>query len=279
MRLSLCNEVLRALPFDQQCRFAAGLGYEGLEIAPITVTDDPRKLTVQDAAALRRTVEDSGLVVTGLHFLMLAPGGLCITGSDRETVDLTRGVMLRLIDLCAELGGDILVHGSPMQRRLPEDPAAAAAGRETALQHFAAAGARARELGLLYCIEPLSRDQTNFVNTVAEAVEILDTLGEPGLATMIDTSSAGRSEELPVPELMDRWMPTGRIAHIQVNAKNRQGPGQGDEAFAPIFQRLIAHGYDRTVSVEPFDYRPDGPGSAARAAGYVRGLLEALTWA
>ena len=30
------------------------------------------------------------------------------------------------------------------------------------------------------------------------------------------------------------------------------------------------------VAVEPFDYVPDGPGAAARAIGYVRGLLEAL---
>jgi len=28
--------------------------------------------------------------------------------------------------------------------------------------------------------------------------------------------------------------------------------------------------------VEPFEYVPDGPGAAARAAGYVDGLLEAL---
>jgi D-psicose/D-tagatose/L-ribulose 3-epimerase len=28
--------------------------------------------------------------------------------------------------------------------------------------------------------------------------------------------------------------------------------------------------------VEPFDYVPDGPGAAARAIGYVRGIIEAL---
>jgi hypothetical protein len=30
------------------------------------------------------------------------------------------------------------------------------------------------------------------------------------------------------------------------------------------------------VAVEPFDYVPDGPGAAARAIGYIRGILEAL---
>jgi sugar phosphate isomerase/epimerase len=35
MRIALCNEVIAALPFEQQCAFAAALGYDGLEVAPI----------------------------------------------------------------------------------------------------------------------------------------------------------------------------------------------------------------------------------------------------
>ena len=34
--------------------------------------------------------------------------------------------------------------------------------------------------------------------------------------------------------------------------------------------------YRGIVAVEPFDYVPDGPGAAARAIGYVKGILEAL---
>jgi hypothetical protein len=30
------------------------------------------------------------------------------------------------------------------------------------------------------------------------------------------------------------------------------------------------------VAVEPFDYVPDGPAAAARAIGYIKGILEAL---
>jgi len=79
---------------------------------------------------------------------------------------------------------------------------------------------------------------------------------------------------------MERWIPTGRIAHVQVNDPNRRGPGQGAMAFAPIVAtllRLQATGHYRgIVAVEPFDYVPDGPGSAARAIGYLRGLVEAF---
>jgi sugar phosphate isomerase/epimerase len=47
-------------------------------------------------------------------------------------------------------------------------------------------------------------------------------------------------------------------------------------AFAPILAALRRLDYRGICSVEPFDYQPDGPSCAARAIGYVRGILEAL---
>jgi sugar phosphate isomerase/epimerase len=93
---------------------------------------------------------------------------------------------------------------------------------------------------------------------------------------MIDCSAAGLTETEPVSMLIDRWLPTGLIAHLQVNDPNRRGPGQGEMKFAPILAALKRHNYAGTIAVEPFDYSPDGAGVAAYSAGYLRGLLEAL---
>jgi sugar phosphate isomerase/epimerase len=79
-----------------------------------------------------------------------------------------------------------------------------------------------------------------------------------------------------VPALLERWLPTGLIAHVQVNDASRRGPGQGADRFAGVLAALLRHGYPGDVAVEPFDYWPDGPAAAARAAGYLRGLVEAL---
>ena len=54
MRISLCNEVIAELPFARQCEVAAALGYDGLEIAPYTLGDDPTRLTAEEIATLRR---------------------------------------------------------------------------------------------------------------------------------------------------------------------------------------------------------------------------------
>ena len=43
-RLALCNEVVRELAFADQCALAKGLGYDGLEIAPFTLSDEPHRL-------------------------------------------------------------------------------------------------------------------------------------------------------------------------------------------------------------------------------------------
>ena len=276
MRIALCNEVLAGMPLAQQCEYAARLGYDGLEIAPFTLSDAPEKLSTAEAANIRRVVEASGLVVTGLHWLLVKPDGLSLTDPDAALRKRTLDVMTRLIGLCAELGGAVLVHGSPKQRQIAqgETHAIALPRLQDALAQAALTAARA---GVIYCIEPLSQRETSLINTIAEAAELVRSIDHPNFKTMIDCSAAGQTEAEPVPALIDRWLPTGLIAHLQVNDPNRRGPGQGEMKFAPILAALNQHSYTGTIAVEPFDYSPDGPGVAAFSAGYLRGLREALS--
>lgn len=271
MKLSLCNEVLRDMSFARQCAFAAEVGYDALEIAPFTLGPDPRKFTPRRIAGVRAALAAEGLKCSSLHWLLVAPQGLSITSADaavrRETVD----VMRALCALAAELGADVLVHGSPAQRKLPSSRQDAA--RQRAMDCFDAAADAAADAGVVYCVEPLATPEANFINTVAEAVALVEAIGKPALKTMIDTSAAGKQEG-DVPALIDRWLPTGHVAHIQVNDPNRRGPGEGDMLFAPIVAALRRQRYTGWVAAEPFDYQPDGPACAARAAGYMRALFE-----
>lgn len=275
MRLSLCNEVLAPWDFARQCAFARAVGYDGLEIAPFTLGEEPHRLSAAAIAEARRTVEDHGLAVTGLHWLLVAPAGLSIVSPDAGLRNRTRDVILGLLDLAAGLGARILVHGSPAQRR----PAAGegtdvAFGRARDL--FASLTEEIAARGLTYCIEPLAPPDNVFLETVAEAVRLVEAVGHPAFRTMIDTSAASAREAEPVADLIRRWMPTGHIAHVQLNDANRRGPGEGRDRFAPVLRALRDTGYGGVIAIEPFIYEPDGPACAARAAGYVRGLLEAL---
>ena len=277
MKFALCNEVLQPMPFAQQCDYAARLGYDGLEVAPFTLAADPMAITDAQAAAFRATAQDAGVEISGLHWLLVAPAGLSIVSDDKALRDRTVAVMKRLVELCAAMGGSYLVHGSPKQRSVPSGSSKADA-LARATEGFAQVAPVARAHGVVYCIEPLSTRETDVINTVAEAARIVDAVNSPGLKTMIDCSAAGQVESEPVDALLRRWIPSGHIAHVQVNDPNRRGPGQGDMKFDAILRAINemqrAGHYRGAIAVEPFDYVPDGPGCAARAIGFLRGITE-----
>ncbi|HVF65749.1 MAG TPA: sugar phosphate isomerase/epimerase family protein [Casimicrobiaceae bacterium] len=274
-RLALCNEVIADREFAAQCVYAAELGYDALEVAPFTLGEDPLRLPVHRRNEVRRAASDAGIAISGLHWLLVKPEGLSLTTVDAAARDRTRDALVALVDLCAELGGRYLVHGSPKQRATPPgvDRSVATALIAEGLAHAAQAAERA---ALQYLIEPLPVDETDQINTLDEAVALVREIDSPALATMIDTKSVALAEAKSAAELVSQWLPTGLIRHVQLNDRNRRGPGQGSDRFAPVLAALVEGGYDGDIAIEPFDYRPDGSACAARAVGYVRGVLEGL---
>ncbi len=255
------------------------MGYDGLEVAPFTLAEDPMQLSDAQAREFARIAQDHGLSIFGLHWLLVAPAGLSIVSADAALRERTADVMCRLVELCEIMGGSYLVHGSPKQRSVPEG-ATLEVALDRARECLARVAQAAQACGVTYCIEPLSRRETDVLNTVEEASKLVDEINSPAFKTMIDCSAAGQAEYDTVENLMTRWMPTGRIGHVQVNDPNRRGPGQGEMKFRPILKALLqmqAQGhYKGIIAVEPFDYVPDGMGSAAASIGYLRGVLQSL---
>ncbi|GAB5377100.1 MAG: sugar phosphate isomerase/epimerase [Acuticoccus sp.] len=275
-RIALCNEVLGEMPFAEQCAFAAALGYEGIELAPFTVCAEPAALSAGERAALRRTAADAGLAITSLHWLLVTPKGLSLTDPDADVRVRTIAAMTALCDLAADLGAPVLVHGSPQQRRLPENGDTAAAETWTR-EAFAAAARAAEKAGVTYCVEPLARPENNNILTLAEAVALVDTIASAHFRTMLDTSAAGQMEREPLPALIARHVASGHIAHVQLNDPNRRGPGEGAMRFGPVLKALADAGYAGDIALEPFIYEPDGRACAARSVGYVKGVLDGLS--
>jgi D-psicose/D-tagatose/L-ribulose 3-epimerase len=272
MRISLCNEVIGEFDFAAQCALAREFGYDGIEIAPFTVSDDPPRLTAAQRKDIRKIAADQGLAITSLHYLLRAPAGLSITSVDSAQRSRTVQVMRGLCTLAADLGAKILVHGSPDQRKLANDTDED--GRKRGADCFAAVADAAALAGVVYCIEPLSRDQTAFVNTIEEAVTIVRQIGSPCVKTMLDCSSAALAETESVPDLIRRWIPTGMIAHVHFNDPNRRGPGDGALDFGPILRALRDQNFQGDAAIEPFIYEPDGPACAARGIAHIRKLLD-----
>jgi sugar phosphate isomerase/epimerase len=276
LRLALCNEVLRGHGFAEQCRLAAAIGCTGLELAPFTLSADPSSLDDGTAARLRDTAAGHGLVIASLHWLLVAPPGLSIATPDAALWQRTVALLQHLIGFAAACGAGVLVHGSPAQRA-PQP----GQGLGDALQRCEAAWARladtAAACGVVYGIEPLSPQETPLINTQAEAAALVDRIGSPALRTVFDLSAAAQSEPEPPHEVLARHLALGHVAHVQLNDRNRRGPGQGDTAVAPVLRVLRDAGYRGWVALEPFDYHPEPLACAAASAGHVRGAWEALS--
>lgn len=272
--LALCNEVVRELTFDAQCALAASLGYDALEVAPFTVAADPRSMSERGLEGFRRTAAEAGVRVSSLHWLLMAPAGLSITSPEPRVRAETLEVMETLVHVCAALGGTVLVHGSPQQRTLSTtDPSGDV---ERGIEAFATIAPIAERAGVTYCIEPLSTRETAFVNTVAEAAAIVARVGSPALRTMLDARAARLSEAEPVERVLQEGLRNGSVAHVHLNDSSGLAPGQGADGFADLLEVLLAEGYSGTVAVEPFEYRPSGPGAATWSAGYLHGIIEVL---
>ena len=272
MRIHLCNEVVRDMDFPSQCRFARECGYDGLEVAPFTLGSAPHVLSTDRRRELRAIAAGEGVEIAGLHWLLAVPAGLSITSEDDAVAAQTLQVGRRLVDLCRELGGSYLVHGSPAQRQL--SPGREAEGRGRATAYFAAIAEAAESAGVSYIVEPLARVDTALISSIEEALTLIREVGSDALGTMVDCYAAASNGE-DVPALLQRWLPQGFIRHLHFNDLNKRGPGQGSLDFGSVLDKLRRLDYSGTTAVEPFLYLPDGPSCAARAIGYLRGLLDA----
>ena len=276
VKVALCNEVLRDLSFRQQCLFSAAVGYDGLELAPFTLSETPHRLPRPRIREIRQCAEDAGLGVAGLHWLLVTPTGLSITSPDAAVRLRTRDVLLGLIDLCAELGGQVLVHGSPAERMIgPEEDRDGVF--ERVVDFFSEIADQAGDRNLVYCIEALTSAETNFINHLEESNELVQSVNHPAFKTMFDNRSVRAMESAPPAAVLEKWLPSGNIAHIHLNDSNSRGPGEGEDSFAEILQVAQRFNYPGWLSVEPFIYEPDGKACAARSIGFVRGLLNGLT--
>lgn len=266
MRYAICNETFEGWDHERICRFVADLGYEGLELAPFTLAPRITDVSADRRAELRRQAEACGLHILGLHWLLAKTEGLSITSPDPEVRKRTAIYIGELARCCRDLGGDILVFGSPMQRRIPEG-ATREQATENALDTFRQAVEVIAEAKVYLCLEPLAPAEADFIQSAAEACEILDRLGHPNFRLHLDVKAMS-SESTPIPELIRKHI--GRLGHFHANDANKRGPGFGDVDFKPILRTLHDVGYQGYVSVEVFDYTPDPETIARESIRYLR---------
>jgi sugar phosphate isomerase/epimerase len=273
MRYAICNETFEGWDHARVCRFVAGLGYTGLELAPFTLAPRITSISAERRRELKRQADDCGVTLLGLHWLLAKTEGLHLTSPDPAVRQRTADYLVELAKCCRDVGGDLMVFGSPAQRRVPANHSRAQAV-EFAVDTFRRSLSGVADCGVRVCLEPLAPPEADFINTCAEAVEILDRLDHPNFVLHLDVKAMS-SESVPVPELIRRHAAgpdpgRPRVGHFHANDPNRRGPGFGAVDFVPIFRALKETNYSGWVSVEVFDYTPDPETIARESLRYMR---------
>jgi len=272
MRYAICNETFEGWDHSRVCRTVADLGYQGLEMAPFTLAPRITDVTAEQRRMLRKQAEDCGLSIIGLHWLLAKTEGLMLTSPDEAVRRRTAEYLVELARCCRDLGGNLMVHGSPAQRRIPAGHTRAQAA-DFAVDTFRRAAPGIGDCGVRLCLEPLSPPEADFINTCAEGLEILRRIDHPNFVLHLDVK-AMHTDEAPIPELIERH--GAKAGHFHANDVNRRGPGFGATDFVPIFRALRRSGYPGWVSVEVFDYSPDPMTIAGESIRYMKECAAAV---
>lgn len=265
MKYAICNETFENWEHARICGFIKSAGYQGLEIAPFTLANSITAVSSGMRAKLKKEAEAEGIKIIGLHWLLAKTEGFCLTSPDIQIRTATADYLVELAKACEELGGNILVLGSPAQRRIPSGYS-----KENATDFAVDTLKRTLEgIGktkVKVCLEPLSPPDADFLNTAKEGVEILDKINHPSYWLHLDVKAMS-TETSPTTDVIKEFI--GRTGHFHANDHNLRGPGFGNVDFVPIFQALLEKKYDQWVSVEVFDYKPDPETIATQSMTYL----------
>ena len=253
-RHAICNEIYGKAPLAEVCCAIRQIGYTGIEIAPFTLSDRPLDLTPAVRREYRDIIVSEGLTFVGLHWLMVSPKGLHVTTPDASLRAKSWNHILELIDLCADLGDHgIMVFGSPQQRSTQGISTAEATKHYSDGLAWVASHAETR--GVTILVEALPKNQSDVINTLAEAAAVVHQIGSPAVCTMFDTHNAA-DELQPHVEVVERYFDL--IRHVHVNEMDGRHPGTADYDFLALFRTLRQLGYQGWISLEAFDFTP-GP--------------------
>jgi len=272
MKFAICNETFQEggeqWPIGRIIPYCAEAGYEGLEIAPYTLAPTVYDLTPAERTAIRGIAERVGIQIVGLHWLLALVPGLYINHPDDKIRETTEAYLRELVALCADLGGEVMVFGSPKQRSVQDGWSYRKTWDRTVevLKRMSDVAARRN---VYLAVEPLTTRETNLLISLEDGLDMVAAVGHDHCRLHLDVKAMAADVSRSVADTI-RAEGGKYLHHFHANDPNLRGPGFGEEDFIPIMQALNEIGYNRWVSVEVFDYSPDPQTIATKSLEYLK---------
>ena len=271
MKFAICNEIFKDWKIEDIMAFAAKTGYDAVEIAPFTIANYVTDISAAERQRIRTAAAQHRIAISGIHWVLVQAEGMYLHHRDPEVRKRSARYLCELANFCADLGGNIIVVGSPKQRNVPEGVTPQQAW-DWARETFSPAIQRAQNLGVTICLEPLAPTETNFINSAAEAIRFVRSFNSPAFKIILDVKAMS-SESKPIPQIIQESWPY--FAYFHANDKNLKGPGFGEVDFKPIAAALREVGYDGYVSVEVFNFDEGPEVIATKSLEYLKSTFSA----
>jgi sugar phosphate isomerase/epimerase len=252
MKFAICNETFGDWPIEKSFLAAKNYGYTGIEVAPFTLGHSVFEIKDSQRTEYRQCAEQHGLEIVGIHWLLAKTSGYHLTTNDRVVRAKTSEYLCELAQLCSDLGGKIMVLGSPQQRNYPDSMTHEQA-MSNAADLLSSVVPTLERHSIQIAIEPLGPQEGNFLNRAFQARELINMIGSKQVQMHLDVKAMS-SEGEPVESIVRQHADI--MIHFHANDPNLLGPGMGQVDQRPIFEALQAIDYRGWVSVEVFDYSP-----------------------
>lgn len=239
---------------------AAELGYDAVEFS---LLNQPQELLERIADTLRQKGLAVSAVATGQSYYT---DGLALTSTDHAVHKELLSRMKRFVDFLAPWRGILIMGG--IRGVLSKEPAIQTEQRKWALEAIHNYAAYAQPVGVRVAIEPINRYETNFLNTIAEALAFADELGMDNVVVLADTFHMN-IEEVSLSQSLE--LAGKRLGYVHLVDSNRRAPGQGHIDFQEVVAALKKIGYVGYVNAEILPW-PDSEAAAALAIDYFRSL-------
>jgi len=266
MKFGICNEIFQNWKLEDAMAFAKKAGYDGIEIAPFTLAKCVTDIPAAERQRIRETAARIGIEISGIHWVLVQAEGMYLNHPDAATRERTAKYFCELVTFCADLGGKVIVVGSPKQRNVMEGVTFEQAW-EWATNTFRDSVKLAEQRGITICFEPLAPSETNFINTADEGIRFARQFHSPAMKIILDVK-AMCSEAKPIPQIIRESR--GEFAYFHANDRNLKGPGFGDVDFVPIAAALNEVGYHGYASVEVFKFEEGAEVIATKSIEYLK---------
>lgn len=251
MKHGISNIALSPYRHGDELGALADMGFAGLEVAPSRVWEDTwRELTPAQVEQYRRDIDIAGLETIGLHSLLFDQPDLALC----ETAEQRDGLLeyfIHLSEVCRDLGGRTLIWGGGRKK----GDMSTSGARDIAIGFFTELTERTATHGTVFCLEPLTAADTDFIHSVRESQEIAHAVDHNGLKVQIDVKALAGNEELTVDTVASV---ADDLVHCHANEPGFEilgSSGTIDHAHAGTCLRQA--GYDGYVSIEQKMIDPD----------------------